>query len=185
MKCNCYICGKEFDRKPALIKRAKHPTCSNECRNILKQREWVETECCVCGKPLLRRKSRIEIRPNPVCSKECKAVLTHRTHYDETIPVEQRETDRNYKPENRVFIKTVMERDEYTCQICYKTGGSLAVHHLNGYNWDIKNRYNPDNGITLCEDCHRDFHKVYGKGNNTKEQFDEYANPNRRLSVKR
>lgn len=184
MKCNCYICGKEIERKPAQLKRAKHPVCSKECHSVLKQREWVKTECCVCHKPLLRRASRLAIRPNPVCSKECRFVLQHNIHYDSTIPDEIRCTDRNYNPENRMFVKTVMERDEYTCQVCYKTGGSLAVHHLNGYNWDIQNRYNPNNGITLCESCHKDFHKLYGRGNNTLEQFNEYANPNRRLTAK-
>lgn len=181
MKCNCSICGKEFDRKPALIKRAKNPVCSRECQNVLKQREWVETECCVCGKPLLRRASRLEIRSNPICSKECKAVLTHRIKYDSSIPTEIRQSDRNYFPENRQFIKTVMERDNYTCCICHNRGGDLAVHHLNGYNWDFENRYNPSNGVTLCEKCHKDFHKKYGSGNNTISQFNEYANQNRRL----
>ena len=184
MKCVCYICGKEFNRKPALIKRAEHPVCSRECANINKAREWVIVKCVACGKEMLRRKSRANIRPNPVCSKECRAVMQHKIRYDESIPDEVRQTDRNYIPDNRVFVRTVMERDEYTCQICYKTHCKLAVHHLNGYNWDVENRYNPDNGITLCEECHKDFHRIYGRGNNTREQFDEYANPNRRLSAK-
>lgn len=181
MKCNCSICGKEFDRKPALIKRAKNPVCSRECQSILKQRDWVETQCCVCGKPILRRKSRIEIRPNPVCSKSCKSVLQHRLSYDETIPDEIRQTDRNYFPQNREFVRSVFERDDFTCVICHQHGGDLAAHHLNGYNWDINNRYNVDNGVTMCKKCHGDFHSIYGYGNNTKEQFDGYANQNRRL----
>ena len=181
MKCICSVCGKEFNRKPAAIKRAAHPVCSRECQTVLKRREWVETKCCVCGKPLLRRASRIAIRPNSTCSKECKAVLQHRLSYDETIPQEVRDTDRNYFPENRQFIKSVMERDDYTCGVCGHRGGDLAVHHLNGYNWDIDNRYNPQNGVTLCEDCHKSFHKKYGYGKNTIEQFNEYANQNRRL----
>ena len=180
MKCNCYICGKEFDRKPALIRRAEHPVCSRACQSILKQREWVEIECCICGKPLLRRKSRLKTRTYNVCSKECKAVLTHRLCYDESITDEVRRTDRNYFPENRVFVKSVLQRDDYTCQICGKRGGNLAAHHINGFNWDAENRFNPDNGITLCESCHRGFHAEYGYGNNTSEQFNGYANQNRR-----
>lgn len=180
MKCNCYICGKEFDRKPALIRRAEHPVCSRACQSILKQREWVEIECCICGKPLLRRKSRLKTRTYNVCSKECKAVLTHRLCYDESITDEVRRTDRNYFPENRVFVKSVLQRDDYTCQICGKRGGNLAAHHINGFNWDADNRFNPDNGITLCESCHRGFHAEYGYGNNTSEQFNGYANQNRR-----
>lgn len=155
--------------------------CSRECQNVLKHREWVEVECCVCGKPLLRRKSRLEVRPNPTCSNECMLELRRRLNYDETIPDEVRQTDRNYFPENKQFVKAVMKRDDYTCQVCGTRGGNLAVHHLNGYNWDIDNRYNPDNGVTLCQSCHRNFHKRYGMGNNTVEQFNEYANQSGRL----
>lgn len=82
---------------------------------------------------------------------------------------------RRSDPEYNKWRTSVFERDGYTCQICGNdTGGMLNAHHLNGYNWDVKNRHNIKNGITLCVDCHSDFHKVYGKGDNTKEQFKEY-----------
>ena len=76
MKCNCYICGKEFDRKPALIKRAKHPVCSRECQSILKQKDWVETKCCICGKefivPVIKNDRYSKAK---TCSSECKKLL--------------------------------------------------------------------------------------------------------------
>ena len=73
------------------------------------------------------------------------------------------------------FIKSVYERDNYTCQCCGDNrGGNLVVHHLNGYNWDIEHRTDIDNGITLCEECHRRFHTAYKYGNNTKEQYEEF-----------
>ena len=36
--------------------------------------------------------------------------------------------------------------------------------------------YNVDNGIPLCNECHQDFHMIYGYGNNTEEQFLEWYN---------
>ena len=73
------------------------------------------------------------------------------------------------------FTKKCSERDDYTCQISdKKSTGDIVVHHINGYNWDIKNRTNVDNGITLNTEVHKKFHKIYGKGNNTKEQFIEF-----------
>ena len=72
------------------------------------------------------------------------------------------------------FIKNVYERDNYTCQLTNKRGGNLVVHHLNGYNWDKENRLNSNNVITISEEIHDKFHKEYGYGNNTKEQFEEF-----------
>lgn len=66
----------------------------------------------------------------------------------------------------------VFERDSYTCKCCGDDkGGNLNAHHLDGYHWAVKDRHNIENGITLCEDCHINFHKIYGYKNNTKEQF--------------
>ena len=48
------------------------------------------------------------------------------------------------------------------------------MHHLDGYNWCIEKRTDETNGITLCSNCHKNFYSIYGKGNNTKEQFEEW-----------
>ena len=87
---------------------------------------------------------------------------------------EERINGRNYL-EYKNFIKRVLARDNYTCQICKDSSNSkLEVHHLNGYSWDIENRTNESNGITLCKNCHNKFHTIYGRNNNTKEQFLEF-----------
>ena len=70
---------------------------------------------------------------------------------------------------------SVFIRDNHTCQCCESTkSSSLNIHHLESYNSCKEKRLDIDNGITLCEDCHKDFHKKYGYGNNTKEQFEEW-----------
>lgn len=75
--------------------------------------------------------------------------------------------------------KRVFDRDKYTCQLCNSRNGNgkqviLNAHHLDGWNWCKEKRFDTDNGITLCEDCHNNFHKKYGGGDNTKEQFEEF-----------
>ena len=72
------------------------------------------------------------------------------------------------------FIKMVLKRDDYTCSCCKKKGVALNVHHLNGYDWFIEGRVDIKNGITLCENCHKNFHSIYGRGHNTKEQYEQW-----------
>lgn len=72
------------------------------------------------------------------------------------------------------FIKNVLKRDEYTCQCCGVVGTRLNVHHLNSYDWFVDGRTDCENAITLCERCHKNFHLLYGRGKNTKEQFEEW-----------
>ena len=74
-----------------------------------------------------------------------------------------------------LWSKQIMERDNYTCQICNHRGGNHNAHHLNGWNTFPEQRFDLDNGVTLCTDCHKEFHSQYGYGDNTREQFNDYA----------
>ena len=68
----------------------------------------------------------------------------------------------------------VKRRDFYTCILCGRKGVALNSHHLNGWAGFPTERYDVSNGVTLCTFHHEDFHKHFGKGNNTAEQFEEY-----------
>lgn len=86
--------------------------------------------------------------------------------------------DRKYRKNNSEyskFILKVLYRDMFTCQVC---GGksNILVHHLNGYNWFKEGRTDETNAITLCENCHKNFHSIYGYGNNTRIQFKQWNN---------
>jgi len=76
------------------------------------------------------------------------------------------------------WAQAVKKRDHYTCQVCGSQGKELNSHHLNAWASYPEERYDVDNGITLCSgtvsSCHERFHQIYGKGNNTREQFDEF-----------
>lgn len=71
---------------------------------------------------------------------------------------------------NMVFI-----RDSYKCQICGVNNNNLKAHHLDGFSVAPNGRFDIVNGVTLCNDHHIQFHKKYGFGGNTKEQFDEFS----------
>ena len=70
----------------------------------------------------------------------------------------------------------IKKRDNGKCVIC-GSNKLLNAHHLNGWHWNIEDRFSIDNGVTLCEECHHKFHDTYGWGGNTKEQFKEYEKP--------
>ena len=73
------------------------------------------------------------------------------------------------------FTQNVMKRDNYTCQLTGDRKSHHNVHHLNGYDKFVDERLDEDNAITLSENIHTEFHKLYGYGNNTKEQFYEFV----------
>ena len=68
---------------------------------------------------------------------------------------------------------SVIKRDNGKCVLC-EENGKLEVHHLDGYHWCKSRRYDIDNGVTLCSECHKEFHSIYTTKNNTEEQFKKF-----------
>lgn len=59
----------------------------------------------------------------------------------------------------RLFVNGVLKRDAYTCQECKVKSGCgvkvrLEVHHKKSYAEYPALRFDVDNGITLCKNCH-------------------------------
>lgn len=69
----------------------------------------------------------------------------------------------------------VYERDNYTCQCCGdSTGGNLNAHHIEPYAKSKGLRTIVNNGTTLCESCHVEFHNIYGRKDNDVHQIEEF-----------
>ena len=58
----------------------------------------------------------------------------------------------------------VFERDSYTCQGCQKVGIYLTAHHIKSWAKYPLLRFDINNGITLCEDCHKLTDNYKGRG---------------------
>jgi len=94
-------------------------------------------------------------------------------HWNPNLTDEERQIRRNY-PEYAEWRTEVYKRDNYICQICFKRGGNINAHHIESYRNNPDLRTELSNGITMCEEHHKDFHHQYGRGNNTKQQLIEF-----------
>jgi len=55
----------------------------------------------------------------------------------------------------KTWRTAVFKRDNYTCQKCgNKKSGSFNAHHIRSFKNYPELRFEVDNGITLCKDCH-------------------------------
>lgn len=117
-------------------------------------------KCIDCNKLLATRKA---IR----CVK-CLGIFKRKPKQDHADNFIRHSAD--YKDwRNMVFI-----RDAYKCQVCGVNSNNLKAHHLDGFGIAPHKRFDVTNGVTLCDNHHLQFHKEYGFGGNTKEQFDEF-----------
>lgn len=60
----------------------------------------------------------------------------------------------------------VFERDNFTCQFCEVRGVYLTVHHIKSWANFPELRFVVDNGITLCEECHKLTDNYKGRNKN-------------------
>lgn len=132
---------------------------------------------CNCGEKF--KMHWCDFRSRNHCCYECSVkVRSGKNHYEynESLTKEERIERRilSSTKNMRIFRESVFERDDYSCDICKDKGVTINAHHLNGYHWFEEGRYDPENGVTMCEICHKDFHKKYGRMNNTKEQYTHY-----------
>jgi len=81
--------------------------------------------------------------------------------------------DRLQKP-YKLWRQKVFSRDSFLCVKCKKKKNYIEAHHIFNWNEYEDLRYEIDNGITFCKECHSNFHSIYGKKNNNFSQILEY-----------
>ena len=78
-------------------------------------------------------------------------------------------------PQYATWARRVKRRAKRRCEVCLVEGVKMTSHHLDSFADCRESRYDLDNGVCLCEECHHDFHGKYGYQHNRKWQFEEYA----------
>lgn len=75
-------------------------------------------------------------------------------------------------PEYKLWRNGIYGRDFYTCQKCGNFHCDLECHHIFNFKDYPELRYDENNGITFCKECHIEFHKIFGKSFNNDKQLE-------------
>lgn len=219
-KCN--ICGKEFKRDFAHVKRMRF-RCA-ECgmlagaTKLEYTKEDVEEKIKESGYTIIGTYIKAAIPVKCVCSKGHEFDLRFSQYLNRgsgcpVCAIKRGKEHPNWKggPELIEYLrkslyswkKQVMERDGYKCVLTGDT--NFVIHHLNGFNIYVDETFNElnlprlehiddytqeqietivntllskhrlEDGITISQKLHNEFHTIYGRGNNTKEQFVDFC----------
>lgn len=152
--------NKEIDERVAKYAKTKEKYELRICPNCGGKFKWNlhrdVVYCCVgCYKEHVKG---IRRSPNTEFKKGMTGELSPAYKHGQTSELKLL----RYTEEGIKWRKECMVRDNFTCQICEQVGGTLNVHHIKSFVHFEEERYNIDNGITLCKECHSDIHKKYG-----------------------
>lgn len=164
----CLHCKKLFYVAIWEDKRCKERQrfyCSEKCKHLDK---IIFMRCFTCDKILEIYKWKIKRSPNSnfFCNKKChveyqRTLIGNKNSNYKGISTE--ETRLRKIDEYSEWRNSVYKRDNYTCQRCFSYGGKLNAHHILYFMKYSIFRFDIDNGITLCKDCHKYLHKVKSK----------------------
>ena len=158
---NCEMCGTDFEVEN---KRNSNRFCSRGCYDAYHNIQNKSRTCPTCGEDFIAKSSE-----DKYCCWECYNNDRHMPEGEDHWNWQggKSEEHRNSNKSKRWRL-AVYKKDNYSCQKC-GCKEKLNAHHI--YSWahyeDL--RYDINNGITLCEDCHKNIHKQYGY--NTKVQM--------------
>lgn len=180
-KANCVICSKEFKFYPS---NGGGIVCSVACRTEKWKMRSKTTPCLACGKEFRNYPSWERKYCSNKCfgstmigkvgsRKGSKATLESRKKMSDShmgqvawnkglkgFNAGEKHpnwkggiTSERAKFENQLR-QTILERDNYTCRICYKRGGVLHIDHIQKWSDYIEGRFDINNCRTLCQPCH-------------------------------
>lgn len=163
---NGQIINRKFGRLLVISKCAKR----YRHRNI-RASYWM---ClCNCGKSKIVNTSNLLKGNTKSCGCLQFEVAYQGVHFG-AIKQKERNKIMNTK-KYKFWRREVLKRDNSTCQIC-SSKKNIVVHHLLSFSKNIKHRFNLNNGIALCTDCHNKFHEIYTSTNFNINNFIEFKN---------
>lgn len=152
----CKHCGNEFRVHKSQIVSPRHGRfCSKACSNAgqpRRKKEVFGAQCENCRKKITRRHSEAKKNRSGLwfCGSECWYSFNQGSnHY-----LWKGGQNERMCPQSRPWRRGVLARDGNRCRFCGGTK-NLEAHHIRPFRSHRELRWSIDNGITLCEPCHR------------------------------
>jgi len=177
----CVVCYKEFE---TYLKNQN--CCSKKC-GYASQRKKVELKCTYCAKSFETQASKKYWHDkrgctNFFCSMKCKKIYhvgeNHPKYIVNRSKIKNVDKSIRWSKDMVLWRKSVYTRDNYMCQICGDNSSKnnkvvLNAHHIKRFNDYKLLRFDVNNGITLCELCHK---LTYRKETKFEKQFMDNIN---------
>ena len=166
--CGCLykndLKGKRFERLTVIEEYGRNKydevlwTCQCDCGNksIVRGTDLIQNKVKSCG-----------------CLRKELMYGENNRNYNPDLTDEDRQ-DRRLVEGYKEWAYKIKEQANFICDCCGEQNGVHHSHHLESYNSNKELRLDLNNGVCLCEKCHKEFHKLYGYGNNTKQQYIEF-----------
>jgi len=148
-KIKCDFCGKEYIKyKSQLVYKNKF--CSKSCRSKFN------------GKKLSNNLDYKESQRQLIKSKGNKPPLhIGKNHWNWKGGISKFNRGQDYK--YCQWRKSVLAKFNFTCQKCGIRGGKLSPHHIVKWSDSVELRYDINNGLCLCYECHMKLHGLNKK----------------------
>ena len=146
----CIVCGKEFNRKPYLVRRSGGRFCSNAC-HYASVRTGRYVQCAWCGAQVYRKAQHLRRSKNKknFCDKSCQTLWRNQEFSGQR--------HNNWK-NGEASYRNIMRRASIdpVCVFCSSNDERvIVVHHKD------RNRKNNvlENLVWLCRNCHYIVHQ--------------------------
>jgi len=147
---SCDWCGIGYEKYYSAIKSYEHHFCSKSCRG-----KWVgdklrnDLEYRESQRQLIKTKGNIP----PLHIGE--------NHWNWKGGISKHSRGQDYQYVQ--WRKDILKKYDYTCQKCGVRGGRLSPHHIVPWSECEALRYDINNGICYCYDCHMELHGLTKK----------------------
>jgi hypothetical protein len=175
--CRCKKCGLEkrkfsfefikkyFEEHGCKLLEKKYINCEDKMKYI-----------CSCGNT--SKITFYSFRQGHRCKKCGLEKISGKNNYNYNYNLTDKERELNKsRCSDPCYVEwrtNIYKKDDYTCHKCSQRGGILNAHHIKNYATNQKIRLDISNGMTFCIDCHKKFHKKYGKIGNNQIQISEF-----------